>query len=355
LNAAAPKPSPIKKIPLILLTGFLGSGKTTLLRQMLTMPGWRDTLVLINELGAVGLDHHLLWGASDQVHLMENGCLCCSVRDDLAGVLEDLFWRRLQRQIPTYDRVVIETTGLADPGPVIAALLSNPLVVQRYQLDGVLCTVDAMHAQQQLTQHPESLAQAMAADILLLTKTDLVQEAHSAELEQRLELMNPLALVQRSQEAAQAPTWLADLSARSASRLRTVPSYARLSASRTAQDGMQLGRPSDDFQHAAVQTLCLHFERPWDRAAFDSALDATLALYGAALLRIKGLIDIVDEPAPLVIQAVQQTRFPIERLAAWPEGQRDSFLVFISIGLGQCDVGHLFRSHTHSSFKTLAS
>lgn len=354
MNTADPKSSPIKKIPLILLTGFLGSGKTTLLRQMLTMPGWRDTLVLINELGAVGLDHHLLWGASDQVHLMENGCLCCSVRDDLAGVLEDLFWRRLQRQIPAYDRVVIETTGLADPGPVIATLLSNPLVAQRYQLDGVLCTVDALHAEQQLTQHPESLAQAMAADILLVTKTDLAHEAHSAELERRLEHMNPLALVQRSQEATLAPTLLADLSVRSASRLRNVPSYSRLSAPRKPQAGMPLGRPSDAFQHAAVQTRCLHFDRPWDRAALDQALDATLVQYGAALLRIKGLLDIVDEPGPLVIQTVQQTRFPLERLALWPEGQRDSFVVFISIGLGDCDVGHLFRTHTHPSIKTLA-
>jgi G3E family GTPase len=316
----------IKKIPITLLTGFLGSGKTTLLRQMLTAPEWKDTVVLINELGEVGLDHHLLWGASDAVMVMENGCICCSVRDDLATVLEDLFWRRLQRQIPYFSRVVIETTGLADPGPVVAALRSHALIAERYALDNVLCTADAVLGVQHLARHRESVAQAASADAILITKTDIASAHDIDTLEAMLRSINPLAALTRTGGGHFSPAVLqvdADVAA-------TPPAA---------------GAPGGPVYHHRVRTLALRFSRPWERAQFEHALSSTLASHGARILRIKGLVAMAGEDGPVVVQAVQETMFPFERLAAWPEGKHDSFIVCITMGLADEAIAAAFRSH----------
>jgi G3E family GTPase len=149
-----------KRIPVIVLTGFLGSGKTTLLRRLLTYPSWQSTAVLVNEVGEIGLDHNLMWNANGTTLVMENGCICCSVRDDLVEALEGLFWKRLQRQVPRFESVVIETTGIAAPAAIIELIFNHPLIAERYRLDSVLCTADAVLGQGQLQQHPESRAQA---------------------------------------------------------------------------------------------------------------------------------------------------------------------------------------------------
>jgi G3E family GTPase len=315
----------IRKIPITLLTGFLGSGKTTLLRQMLTAPEWKDTVVLINELGAVGLDHHLLWGASDAVMVMENGCICCSVRDDLATLLEDLFWRRLQRQIPSFNRVVIETTGLADPGPVIAALGSQALLAERYALDQVLCTVDAVLGAQQLARHRESLAQVAGADAILVTKTDIASEQATGELELLLRSINPLARLSRTSGGECSP--------------------ARLQVDAGLQPTPEAGFAGGRLYHHRVRTMSLRFARPWERAGFEQALSATLARHGGHILRIKGLVAMVGEDRPVVVQAVQETVFPFDRLPAWPDGKPDSFLVFITVGLADDAITAAFQSH----------
>jgi G3E family GTPase len=313
----------ITKIPITLLTGFLGSGKTTLLRQMLTAPEWKDTVVLINELGAVGLDHHLLWGASDAVMVMENGCICCSVRDDLATLLEDLFWRRLQRQIPCFNRVVIETTGLADPGPVIAALGAQALVAERYALDKVMCTVDAVLGAQQLGRHRESLAQVASADAILVTKTDIASEQATGELELMLRSINPLARLSRTRHG----------------------SAVLLQDDGDRQPSPAPGPAGGYLYHHRVRTMSLRFSRSWERAGFEQALSATLARHGAHILRIKGLVAMAGEDGPVVVQAVQETVFPIDRLPAWPGGKRDSFLVFITMGLADEAIAAAFQSH----------
>jgi G3E family GTPase len=318
----------IKKIPITLLTGFLGSGKTTLLRRMLTAPEWRDTVVLVNELGEVGLDHHLLWGASDAVMVLENGCICCSVRDDLAAVLEDLFWRRLQRQIPYFSRVVIETTGLADPGPVIAALRSQPLVAERYALDNVVCTADALLGAQHLTRHPESVAQAASADAIAITKTDIADASAVAALEAMLRSINPLAAFGRvGGGSGLSPGLLQTRGAMPAAPPATGAASAGL------------------LYHHRVRTLSLRFARPWERAGFEQALATTLASHGARLLRLKGLVAFAGEDGPVVVQAVQETLFPFERLPAWPGGQPDSFIVCITMGLADGALAAAFRSH----------
>jgi G3E family GTPase len=316
----------ISKIPITLLTGFLGSGKTTLLRQMLTAPGWQDTVVLINELGEVGLDHHLLWGASDTVMVMENGCICCSVRDDLATMLEELFWRRLQRQIPYFRRMLIETTGLADPGPVVAALRSQALVAERYVLDQVVCTADAVLGAQQLARHRESVAQAASADAIVVTKTDIASEQAIGELEAMLRSINPLAVISRAGGGHFPPA------------VPRVDAVMPANAPAPAEAGGPL-------YHHRVRTTSLRFSRPWERAQFEQALAVTLARDGARILRIKGLVAMAGEDGPVVVQAVQETVFPFERLAAWPAGKQDSFIVCITMGLADDALAGAFRSH----------
>jgi G3E family GTPase len=317
----------IRKIPITLLTGFLGSGKTTLLRQMLSAPEWKDTVVLVNELGEVGLDHHLLWGASDAVMVMENGCICCSVRDDLAAVLEDLFWRRLQRQIPYFTRVVIETTGLADPGPVVAALRSHALIAERYVLDNVVCTADAVLGAQHLARHRESVAQAASADAIVITKTDIANGPAVDALEAMLRSINPLAALSRTGAGQFSPAVL------------------QVHTDLAAAPPPVVGAPGGPVYHHRVRTLSLRFSRPWERARFEHALSSTLAAHGARILRIKGLVEMVGEDGPVVVQAVQETMFPFEWLAAWPAEKKDSFLVCITMGLADEAIAAAFRSH----------
>ncbi|MDB5992629.1 MAG: GTP-binding protein [Herbaspirillum sp.] len=329
----------IKQIPITLLTGFLGSGKTTLLRQMLTLPGWGDTLVLVNELGTVGLDHHLLGSASDAIMLLENGCICCSVRDDLVGVLEDLFWKRLQRRMPHFSRVVIETTGLADPRPIIKALFSHALVAQRYVLDGVLCTVDAMTGEMQLARHPESLAQAAAADALLLTKTDCTDGNISEALEAALRKLNPLAVLQRTVPGQLQPDFLRQLGVRDKKHVPALPINAAPVAAVTAMPSVRY------LHHGRVQTTTLRFTRQWQWDDFEQALRLTLARHGEHILHLKGWLALAGESGPTVIQAVQQTFFPVEQMADWPDEKRDSFIVCITTGLPVNAIAEAFRSH----------
>jgi G3E family GTPase len=347
------KASVIKKIPVTLLTGFLGSGKTTVLSQVLTSPSWANTVVLVNELGAVGLDHHLMWGASDAVLVLENGCICCSVRDDLVGVLEELFWQRLQRQIARFDRVVIETTGLADPRPIIKALLSHGLVSERYALDCVLCTVDALLGEGQLEGHPESLAQTASADVLLVTKTDIAEESCIQKLETELRAVNPLALIQRTVPGQLLPGFLQGFPLNSTYRVDATFSGGMALVPQIKQ-GVEpaqfFGRgPAGRLHHDRVQTMALHFNRPWQWEEFELALRTTLTRHGDSILRIKGLIDVADDPCPVVVQAVQQTIFPVDRLSSWPDGKVRSFIVCIAIGLTEEAMAEAFRFHADLS------
>ena len=332
----------IKKIPITLLTGFLGSGKTTLLRQMLTLPGWEETVVLVNELGEVGLDHHLLGTASDAVMLMENGCICCSVRDDLIGVLEDLFWKRLHRKMPYFKRVVVETTGLADPGPIMRALLSHPLIAERYALDSVLCTVDELAGVGQFDAQPESLAQAAAADVLLVTKTDCLDgdedERMLKELEAALHALNPLALLRRAVPGQLSPQELKEIGLKDSLRLPVSPGAEK----NTAESPSALFRYR---HHDRVQTATLRFTRQWQWDEFEAVLRAVLVRHGEHILRIKGWLDLKGESGPTAVQAVRGTLFPPEKLAVWPDQKRDSFLVCITSGLPPEVIGAAFGSH----------
>lgn len=336
---SAPR-SPIRQIPVILLTGFLGSGKTTLLRSLLAAPAWASTAVLVNELGAVGLDHHLVWGASGTMLVLENGCICCSISDDLLGMLEDLFWKRLHRAIPHFDRVVIETTGLANPGPIIRALFEHRLVAERYCLESVICTVDAVFGAQQLAQHPEALAQASAADLIVLTKADLMPDGATKTLETQLRGLNPLADLEHGTAGVLPLACMQDLAT---STGRRTLHAAHL------QQALHAGAPADadpdataDVSalpqqlvfHHRVHATVIRFEQPWDRTALQRALEAVTARHGERVLRIKGLVRAVGEHPPLVVQVVQSMIFPFEATSLSGERTGDDANALVCITLG---------------------
>ncbi len=338
-----------RQIPITLLTGFLGSGKTTLLRQILQSPTWKDTAVLVNEIGAVGLDHKLMWGTGGIVQLLENGCICCSISDDLITSLDELFWKRLHRKIPYFDRVVIETTGLADPRPIIDALRSHALVTERYRLDFIVCTVDAEFGKAQLEAHPESVAQAACADVILLTKTDIASAPSADALEADLARLNPVAVIQRtaggqiSHEILKNFILSTNCGDRINPKLHVPTRVVQPKDKRALPEPPRLG--SNYLFHHRITTSVMYFDRPWRLDDFERALRATVAQYGDQILRMKGLISVTDGSAPIVIQVVQQRIFPFEKLPSWPEDKVGGFIVLITIGPIDGAIDKEFRSH----------
>ena len=187
----ATTPADESPIQVSLLTGFLGSGKTTLLNKLVKHPDMLETVVLINEFGEIGLDHQLVEQIDDTTILLNAGCLCCTVQGDLVNTLSELFIKRVKKQVPYFRRVLIETTGLADPAPIIHMMMTAPVISNRYALDGIITTVDAVNADGQLNRHPESVKQAAVADRIVITKSDLAEPAELDALSKRLDALNP--------------------------------------------------------------------------------------------------------------------------------------------------------------------
>lgn len=338
-----------KRIPVILLTGFLGSGKTTLLSALLRDPAMAGSAVLINEVGAVGLDHLLVEELSEEISLLESGCLCCAVRGDLTRSLRDLFLRRLRRAIGALDRVVIETTGLADPAPVIHTLLRDFFLAERFRLEGVITTVDVRNAPWQLGQHPEAVKQVAMADRIVLTKCDLADSLQIAEAEERIAALNPAAPQVLSEPGRMPAGLLEGLGLYDADRKtpdvqRWLGDAAILARQRmNAKQGV-FARPAPAIHDEAVQSHVLSFSKPFHPAEFSRAMDALLSVVGKQILRVKGLLAIEGEDAPRVIHAVQHERYPDSSLAAWPDEDRRSRLVFIVRDLPRSVIEKVFSA-----------
>jgi len=324
-------------IPVAVLTGFLGSGKTTLLGRLLRHPQFSRTAVIINEFGEVGLDHDLIETSEESFVELQTGCLCCTVRGDLVLTLEDILRRRDQGRVAPFERVVIETSGLADPAPILHALMGDARLSERLALAGVVATVDAVTGLTTLEGHPESVKQVAVADRLILTKTDLPQ-AESAALAARLAALNPSATQLRASFGDVDPARLFDMGltggpAASSRRDRDVQAWLGLD---THVHGLPHGHADHRAgAHAAdITSFAILRERPLRAVALTLLLEALAEHAGSDLLRLKGIVNVAESPdRPAVIHGVQHVFHPPAWLDRWPSDDRRTRLVFIVRGI----------------------
>jgi dihydroorotase len=325
-------------IPVTLLTGFLGSGKTTVLNHVLKQPEMAATAVIVNEFGEIGLDHLLVEQSSEDVVLLNSGCLCCTVRNDIVDTLTNLFVDRVKGKIPFFTRVAIETTGLADPAPILHTLMTEPIVAARYMLDGVVTTVDAVNGAGTLDRQPEALKQAAVADRLLLTKTDLAEPAARQGLEARLALLNPSAPVIPVAQGAVDPALLFNLGFFDpATKSVDVRRWLRDEAFDSGHDHEHDDDHPDVNRHDdRIRAFCITRERPISWSVLSSWLDGLATMRGDDLLRLKAIVALSDRPdQPLVLHGVQHLFHPPVLLPEWPSEDRRTRMVFITRDLPQ--------------------
>ena len=300
--AAPPEPLPIS-----VLTGFLGSGKTTFLGRLLTRPDMGDTAVVINEFGAVGLDHLLIEAADQEILELPNGCVCCAVRQDLAETLYNLLRRRARGEIARFSRILLETSGLAEPSPILYTFSADAFLEHSLRVDSVVTAIDAVAGAATLARYPEAMAQAAGADRLLLTKTDLA--APSADFVTRLEELNPMAELIDSARAD-------PVSILFGGTVTVLPRKQRFLAEAVHAHGIS----------AHVMTL----RQPMTRLQFAMALGGLARDHGEDLLRVKGIVGFADRAGgPAAVHAVQHTMYPPRWLDRWPSADETSRLVFI--------------------------
>lgn len=336
------------RIPVVLLTGFLGSGKTTLVSRLMRDPRFSDTAVIINEFGEVGLDHLLVQHLPEEAVIeMTSGCLCCTVRGDVRRALLSMHTRSEAGELPLFDRVIIETTGLADPAPVIHTLMTDPQVSARFRLARVATVVDSVNGLATLGAHPEAVKQVAVADQLLLSKTDI--EAGAAKLAPLVAQLKQIAPGSPIYDAA-APGFdlciLADdrvtydVRARPDEVLTWLDAEAhwQVDAGQGHRHAHSINRHSD-----AVRAFCLVLDEPIDPRAFALALELLSDHQGPDLLRVKGLVALTDLPErPALIHMVQHLiQLPI-RLSAWPSQDRRSRIVFITRNIDPAHMADYF-------------
>jgi G3E family GTPase len=335
------EPSPL--IPVTLLTGFLGSGKTTVLNHVLKQPSMAATAVIVNEFGEIGIDHLLVESATDDVVLLNSGCLCCTVRGDIVDTLLNLFVSRANSKVPHFSRVVIETTGLADPAPILHTLISDPLIAARYTLDGVVATVDAVNGAGTLDRQPEAIKQAAVADRLLLTKADLADPSTSGALRARLAALNPSAPLLSVAQGAVDPALLFNLGfydpqTKSVDVQRWLRDEAFEADHAHHNDHEDQGDHGHDHQSLDVnrhddriRAFCITRERPISWAALSTWLDALATMRGDDLLRLKAIVALSDRPGePVVVHGVQHLFHPPVLLKEWPSEDHRTRMVFIT-------------------------
>ena len=328
------KSAAASRVPVSLITGFLGSGKTTLLNHLLQDPGLAHSLVIINEFGEIGIDHLLVATPSENMRLLANGCLCCAVRGDLVDTLADAHRKREEGVIPAFDRVLVETTGLADPVPIIQTLVSDEDVAPWFRLDTVVSVVDAVHAQSQLDTHSEAVKQVAVADLLLLSKTDLAGAADALELRARLARINPGVEVLPILRGAIDPRLLFGRAALT-SRAQSRDVERWLGSGHGAADGACMLESHEHCGHGhgtarhddRIHTFTLFHDTPASAQTLATWLTLLANFRGANLLRVKGLINV--DGRPVVVQAVQTVIHEPVELVAWPSAERRSRVVFI--------------------------
>jgi G3E family GTPase len=336
---------PIEPIPLNVFTGFLGAGKTTLLNRLLKDPAMSDAAVLVNEVGDIGIDHNLYEIVEEGVILLASGCLCCAVRGDLVNSLENLLRARDNNRCKPFNRVVIETTGIADPASVIHIIMTQPYLTLRYRLDGVVTLVDAVNGMKTLDEHEEAVKQAAMADRLVITKTDLPEGAAALpELRERLKKLNPAAIVLEGEppvaELINAGLYNPE------SKIPDVARWLREEAVIAAEEDAHHGHHHHDHHghghhhhkhdqasrhDASIKAFSIATEKPIPFNTLEMFLDLMRSAHGDKILRMKGIVQLADDPErPVVFHVVQHLMHPPARLEAWPDADRRSRMVCIT-------------------------
>src|SRR5438105_3367599 len=350
---------PVEPIPLTVLTGFLGAGKTSLLNRLVRDPALAGTAVIINEFGEIGLDHLLVKSISDSMVLLQSGCLCCTLRGDLVTALEGLL-RDLDNGRIEFRRVILETTGLADPAPVLQTAMAHPYLVLRYRLDGVITVVDAVNGGATLDAHMESVKQVAVADRIVLAKTDLVDtpERRQAkdELLARLHALNPAAAILDA--AANEATAERLLGCGLFDPERKIPDVKRWLAAEAYADAEHERHADHEGEHhhdpnrhdERIRAFTFATATPIPSATFEMFIDLVRSLHGSKLLRLKGIVKLAETPAePLVIHGVQHVMHPPVRLEAWPDADQQTRIVLITRDLEPEAVTRLFDAFLNRS------
>ncbi len=344
MNTETPE-TPTELIPVSLLTGFLGSGKTTVLNHVLHDPRMDKAAVIVNEFGEVGLDHELMVSGSEDMVLLNSGCLCCTVRGDLVNTLRDMIMLRMREDVPSFDRVLIETTGLADPAPILHTLMSDELVTNYFRLDGVITTVDAANGADTLDKQFESVKQVAVADRLLLTKTDLADEADRETLEARLIAANPAAprITVTNGDVDPAQLFNAGLFDPK-TKTADVAGWLRDEAYAVEHDHDHDHGHDHDHDHShghdhghdvnrhddQISSFCVTYDEPLRLDALEQWFDTIMMLKGPDLLRIKGIVNVAEIEKPVVVHGVQHVFHPPAVLDEWPSEDRRTRIVFIT-------------------------
>jgi G3E family GTPase len=351
------------RIPVTLVTGFLGSGKTTLINAALKSPDLSKTVVVVNEFGAVGLDHQLYTSSNDAVVVLENGCLCCTVKSDLIATMNSLYHDRARGDLPDFNNVVIETTGLAEPGPILQAFLSEPTLDGLYRVVNVVTVVDALNWDATVQKHDEALKQVALADDVLISKLDLKGDDALAALAAQLQAINPAAKIAKVDFRVEAVAPLlmhkgfdaADPMADPTEWL-SIASYEAYGQKTNETEGVKDQDVPSHLVAKGIESFVLTRANPMMREELQFLLDGIGQNLGASLLRVKGLINIVEEPGkPAVVQGVQHLLHNVTWLEKWPTADERTRIIFITQGKTRSDLKDMIELLDRMSARTFAA